>query len=83
MDQIYVPLLHIVSQKVVEHLNVFDFGVKHRMFGYTYGTGAITHERNVGALLTKVTQSISDPKQLGTTTSSNYILGLGGRLSYT
>jgi hypothetical protein len=83
MDQIYVPILHIVSQKVVAHLNLFGFWVEHRIFGNAYGTSTITHERNVGALLTKVTESIGDPKQMGTVTSHNYILSLGGRLSYT
>jgi hypothetical protein len=83
MNQVYVPLLHIISQKVVSHLYVFSSGMEHWIFGNAYGTSAITHERNMGALLTEVTQRIGDPKQLGTTTSSDYILGLGGRLSYT
>jgi hypothetical protein len=37
----------------------------------------------MGTLLTKVTQRVCDPKQLGATTSGNNILGLYGRLSYT
>jgi hypothetical protein len=53
------------------------------IFGNTYGTSAITHERNVGALLIKVTKGIGDPKKLRTTTSSSYILDLSSRLSYT
>jgi hypothetical protein len=83
MYQIYAPLLHIISQKVVAHLYFFGSGVEHRIFSNTYGTSAIPHERNMDELLTKVTQGIGDPKQLGTATSSSYILGLGGRQSYT
>jgi hypothetical protein len=29
MYQIYVPLLHIISQKVISHLYVFGSGMKH------------------------------------------------------
>jgi hypothetical protein len=68
---------------VVVHLDVFGSWVEHRIFVYAYGIGAATHERMVGAPLTKVTQSVGDPKQFGTTTSSSYILGFCGRLSYT
>jgi hypothetical protein len=64
MDDVYVSLLSIVSQEVVPHLYVFGFGVKHRVFGNTNGTRAITHERYMGTLLTKVTQHVYDPKQL-------------------
>jgi hypothetical protein len=46
---------------------VFALGMEHWIFGNTYGTSAITQERDVGALLTKITQGIGDPKQLGTT----------------
>jgi hypothetical protein len=38
--------------------------VKHGVFGNTNGTRAITHERNMGTLLTKDTQPVCDPKQL-------------------
>jgi hypothetical protein len=55
MDEVYVSLLNIVSQKVVPHFYVFGSGVEHRVFGYTNGTRAITHERYMGTLLTKVT----------------------------
>jgi hypothetical protein len=53
------------------------------LIGNTNGTRDVTHEENMGALLTKVTQTIGDPKKLGTTTSNSYIFGLRGRLSYT
>jgi hypothetical protein len=83
MDEVYVSLLDIISQKVVPQFNVFGSRVEHRVFGNTNGTRAITHERNMGTLLTKVTQRVCDPKQLGATTSGSNILGFCGRLSYT
>jgi hypothetical protein len=83
MDEIYVSLLNIISQKVVPHFYVFGSRVKHGILGNTNGTHAITHERHMGTLLTKVTQRVCDPKQLGATTSSSNILSFCGRLSYT
>jgi hypothetical protein len=53
MDEVYVSLLNIVYQEVVPHFYVLGFGVKHRVFGNTNGTHAITHERYIGTLLTK------------------------------
>jgi hypothetical protein len=47
MDEVYVPLLTIVSQEVVPHLYMFGSGVEHEIFGNTNGTRAITHERNM------------------------------------
>jgi hypothetical protein len=64
MDEVYVSLLNIISKEVVLHFYVFGLGVKHRVFGNTNGTRAITHERYMGTLLTKVTQGVCDPKQL-------------------
>jgi hypothetical protein len=64
MDEVYVSLLNIVSQEVVPHLYMFGFGVEHGIFGNTNGTRAITHERYMGRLHTKVTQRVCDPKQL-------------------
>jgi hypothetical protein len=64
MDEVYVYLLNIISQKVVPHFYMFGFGVKYRVFGYTNGSRAITNERYMGTLLTKVTQRVCDPKQL-------------------
>jgi hypothetical protein len=32
----------VVSQEVKTNLYVVGFGVENRIFGYTYGTGAIT-----------------------------------------
>jgi hypothetical protein len=83
MDEVYVSLLNTISQKVVPHFYVFGSGVMHGVFGHTNGTPAITHDRYMGTLLTKVTQSVCDPKQLGATTSGSNIFGFYGRLSYT
>jgi hypothetical protein len=79
----YVSLLNIVSQEVVPQFYVFGSGVKHGIFGNINGTRAITHERYMGALLTKVTQRVCDPKQLWATTSGSNIFGFCGRLSNT
>jgi hypothetical protein len=64
MDEVYVSPLNIISQKVVPHFYVFGSGVKHRVVSNTNGTRAITHERYMETLLTKVTQRVCDPKQL-------------------
>jgi hypothetical protein len=83
MDEVYVSLLNIVSLKVVPHFYMFGSGVNHGIFGNTNGTRAITHERHMGTLLTKITQRLCDPKQLGATTSGSNIIGFCGRPSYT
>jgi hypothetical protein len=49
---------HIVPQEMIPHFYVFGSRVKHWVFGYTYGTGAITKKWDLGALLTKVSQSL-------------------------
>jgi hypothetical protein len=48
----------IGPSEVVPHFYVFDSGVKHGVFGDTNGTRAITHERYMGTILTKVTQHV-------------------------
>jgi hypothetical protein len=58
-------------------------GVKNSIFGNIDGTHAITHERYMGTLLTKVTQRVCDSLQLGATTSSSKIHSLCGRMGYT
>jgi hypothetical protein len=63
VDEVYVSLLNIISQKVAPHFYVFGSGVKHKIFDNTNGTLAITHERYMGTLLTKVTQGVHDPKK--------------------
>jgi hypothetical protein len=52
------PFLHIVPQEMIPHLYVFGSKVKHWVFSYAYGTGAITKKWDLGALLTKVSQSV-------------------------
>jgi hypothetical protein len=44
MDEVYVFLLNIVSQKVVPHFYMFGSRVEHVVFGTTNGTRA-THMR--------------------------------------
>jgi hypothetical protein len=48
MDEVYVSLLNIVSQKVVPHFYMFSSGVKHGIFGNANGTRVITYERHMG-----------------------------------
>jgi hypothetical protein len=81
MDEIYVSRLNIVSQEVVPHFYMFGSGVKHKVFGNTNVTRVITHERYMGTLLTKVTQRVCVPEQLGATSSSSNILRFCGRLA--
>jgi hypothetical protein len=40
MNEVYVSLRNIISQKVVPHFYVFGSGVKHEVFGNTNGTRA-------------------------------------------
>jgi hypothetical protein len=68
---------------MIPHFYVFGSGMKHWVFCYDYGTGAITKKWDLGALLTKVSQGVCDPQQLGTTTRGCNIFRFGGRLSYT
>jgi hypothetical protein len=74
MDVVYVSLLNIVSEEVVPHFYVFGSGVEHGVFDNTNGTRAITHERYMGTLLTKVTHRVcvqsSWEQQLGAATYS-------------
>jgi hypothetical protein len=58
MTQHNGPFLHIVFQEMVSHFYVFGSGVKHWVFRSAYGTGAITKKWDMGALLTKVSQSV-------------------------
>jgi hypothetical protein len=58
MTQHNGPFLHIVSQEMIPHFYVFGSGMKYWVFFYAYGTGAITKKWDLGALLTKVSQSV-------------------------
>jgi hypothetical protein len=46
MNKVNVPFLIVVSQEVKTDLYVLGFGVENGVFGYTYGTGAITQQRH-------------------------------------
>jgi hypothetical protein len=50
MNKINVPFLIVVSQEVKTDLYVLGFGVENGIFGYTYGTGAITEQRHLPKL---------------------------------
>jgi hypothetical protein len=43
---------------MIPNFYVFGSGMKYFVFRYTYGTGAITKKWDLGALLTKVSQSV-------------------------
>jgi hypothetical protein len=58
MTQYNGSFFHIVPQEMIPHFYVFGSGVKHWVFGYAYGAGAITKKWDLGALLTKVSQSV-------------------------
>jgi hypothetical protein len=83
MDQSYLPFLYIVSQKMIPHFYVIDFGIEHWVLCNNYGTGAITLKWDMGILLTKVTHGVCDPNELRATTSYGNVLCLGSGLSST
>jgi hypothetical protein len=83
MDQSYLSVLYVVSQKIIPHFYVLGFGMEHWVLCNAYGTGAITLKWDMGILLTKVTHGVCDPKELRATTSSGNVLYLGSGLSNT
>jgi hypothetical protein len=83
MDQSYLPILYIVSQKMISHFYVLGFEMEHWVLCNTYGTSAITLKWNMGILFTKVTHGVSDPKELRATTSCGNVISLGSGLSNT
>jgi hypothetical protein len=58
MDQRYLSLLYIVSQKMIPDFYMLGFGMEHWVLCNAYGTGAITLKWNMGILLTKVTHGV-------------------------
>jgi hypothetical protein len=46
MNKVNVSFLIVVSQEVKTYFYVLSFGVENEVFGYTYGTGAITKQRH-------------------------------------
>jgi hypothetical protein len=83
MDQGYIPSVYVVSQKIISHFYVLDFGMEHWVLCNAYGTSAVTLKWNMGILLTKVTHGVCDPKELRATTSCDNVLYLGSGLSNT
>jgi hypothetical protein len=83
MDQGYLTFLYIVSQKMIPHFYVLGFGMEHWVLCNAYGTGAVTLNWDMGILLTKITHSVCDPKELRATTRSGNVLCLGSELSNT
>jgi hypothetical protein len=50
MAQVNIPFLIVVSQEVEADLYMFGFWVEDWVFGYAYGTGAITKQRHLSKL---------------------------------
>jgi hypothetical protein len=46
MNKVNVSFLIVVLQEVKIDFYVLSFGVENEVFGYTYGTGAITKQRH-------------------------------------
>jgi hypothetical protein len=77
MDEVYVSLLNIVSQKVVPHFYVFGSGVKHEVFGNTNGTRADmrgTWERSSPKSLSVYVIQSSCQQQLAAATYSAFVV---------
>jgi hypothetical protein len=83
MDQSYLSLLYVVSQKMIPHFYVLGFGMEHWVLCNAYGSCAITLKWDMGILLTKATHGVYDPKELRETTSCGNVLCLGSGLSNT
>jgi hypothetical protein len=83
MDQSYLPLLYVVSQKMISHFYVLGFGMEHWVLCNTYGSSAVTLKWNMGILLIKVTAGVCDPNELRATTSCGNVLCLGSGYSNT
>jgi hypothetical protein len=83
MYQSDFPFLNDVSQEMIPHFYVLDFGMDHWVLCNTYGTSNVTLKWDMGILLTKVVHGVRDPKELRATTSCGHILCLGSGLSNT
>jgi hypothetical protein len=68
---------------MIPHLYLLGFGMEHWVLCNSYGIGVVTLKWGMGILLTKVTHSISDPKELKAITSCGNILCLSSGLSNT
>jgi hypothetical protein len=81
--KLYISLFLVISQEVVADINVLGFGVEDRVFGYAYGTRAITKQGHSSVTQTKIPQGGDHPKQLRATASGSNILGFYGGLCNT
>jgi hypothetical protein len=80
VSHLNVPLLYMISQKVVSPLNMSHLFVEDWIFGYRDGTGVIAHEGDSLKTHSKISHGVHYLKNLRATVSSSYILGLGGEL---
>jgi hypothetical protein len=80
ISHLNVPILYMISQKVVSPFNMSHLFMEDSIFGYWDGTGVIAHEGNSLKPHSKIFHSEHYPKNLRTSASSSYTLGLGGGL---
>jgi hypothetical protein len=64
VSHLNVPLLYMISQKVVSPLNKSHLFVKDWIFGYRDGTGVIAHEGNSPKPHSKIFHGVHYPKNL-------------------
>jgi hypothetical protein len=83
MAKIDVCFLIMISEKIKVDIDVIGLRMQHRIFGNTNGTSAITKQRHMRKLESKIPQSGHHPKQLRATYSSSNMLSLCGKLSNT
>jgi hypothetical protein len=64
ISHLNIPLLYMISQKVVSPLNMSHLFVKDWIFGYWDGTGVIAHEGNSLKSHSKISHSVHHPNNL-------------------
>jgi hypothetical protein len=64
ISHLNVPLLCMISQKVVSPLNMSHLFMKDWIFGYCDGTGVIAHEGNSLKHHSKISHGVHYPKNL-------------------
>jgi hypothetical protein len=80
ISHLNVPLLYMISKKVVSPLNMSHLFVEDWIFGYWDGTGVIAHEGDSLKPHSKISHGVHYPKNLRAAASSSYILDLSGGL---
>jgi hypothetical protein len=80
ISHLIVPLLYMISQKVVSPLSMSHLFVEDWIFGYRDDTGVIAHEGDSIKIHSKISHGVHYPKNLRAAASSSYILGLSGGL---